>query len=263
MQAVPAPARAMSRRMSACVPRSFQRIRRVHVGSARSRPTSATLLGVTGSNVQRRRRERAVAAPAAGLLRIGQAVRGDYVRAARILGRLDVDVVLLQHEYGIFGGGEGRTCCRSPRSCRSRSSSRCTRFSRSRRAHQTEVLSAALRSGRAGDRDDRDRAAPARRERRVPRDKVRVVPHGAPPVLARRAEAQRALGRRQSLRGTYGAGGHRFLLSTFGLISPGKGLETVIEALPSIVERHPEVALRDRRAHTSGRCAAARGSSTD
>src|ERR1700751_5204285 len=38
---------------------------------------------------------------------IGQAVRGDYVRAARMLGRLDVDVVLLQHEYGIFGGRDG------------------------------------------------------------------------------------------------------------------------------------------------------------
>ena len=38
---------------------------------------------------------------------IAQGVRGDYVRAARILGRLDVDVVLLQHEYGIFGGRDG------------------------------------------------------------------------------------------------------------------------------------------------------------
>ena len=38
---------------------------------------------------------------------IAQAVRGDYVRAARILGHLDVDVVLLQHEYGIFGGRDG------------------------------------------------------------------------------------------------------------------------------------------------------------
>src|SRR5437764_2833366 len=38
---------------------------------------------------------------------IGQAVRGDYVRSARMLGRLDVDVVLLQHEYGIFGGLDG------------------------------------------------------------------------------------------------------------------------------------------------------------
>ncbi len=31
------------------------------------------------------------------------------------------------------------------------------------------------------------------------------------------------------------------MLSTFGLISAGKGIETVIEALPAIVERHPEV----------------------
>ncbi|MEY2523896.1 MAG: polysaccharide biosynthesis protein PslF, partial [Ilumatobacteraceae bacterium] len=30
---------------------------------------------------------------------ISQATRGDYVRAARILGRRDVDVVLLEHEY--------------------------------------------------------------------------------------------------------------------------------------------------------------------
>src|SRR4029077_4960392 len=33
----------------------------------------------------------------------------------------------------------------------------------------------------------------------------------------------------------------RFLLSTFGLLSAGKGLETALEALPAIVERHPEV----------------------
>jgi hypothetical protein len=38
---------------------------------------------------------------------IAQGVRGDYVRAARILGRLDIDVVLLQQEYGIFGGRDG------------------------------------------------------------------------------------------------------------------------------------------------------------
>ena len=41
------------------------------------------------------------------LATVSQGVRGDYVRAARLLGRLDVDVVLLQHEYGIFGGADG------------------------------------------------------------------------------------------------------------------------------------------------------------
>jgi glycosyltransferase involved in cell wall biosynthesis len=33
----------------------------------------------------------------------------------------------------------------------------------------------------------------------------------------------------------------RFLLSTFGLLSAGKGIETALDALPAIVERHPEV----------------------
>ncbi len=41
------------------------------------------------------------------LATVAQGIRGDYVRAARLLGRLDIDVVLLEHEYGIFGGDEG------------------------------------------------------------------------------------------------------------------------------------------------------------
>ena len=40
----------------------------------------------------------------------------------------------------------------------------------------------------------------------------------------------------------YPAKADRFLLSTFGLISAGKGLETVIDALPAIIERHPQIA---------------------
>ena len=41
------------------------------------------------------------------LATVSQGVRGDYIRAARLLGRLDIDVVLLEHEYGIFGGPDG------------------------------------------------------------------------------------------------------------------------------------------------------------
>ena len=77
-----------------------------------------------------------------------------------------------------------------------------------------------------------------------PDEKVRVVPHGAPPVLARRASElaiKRALGEPTGRAGRTVGSAERFLLSTFGLISAGKGLETVIEALPAIVERHPEV----------------------
>src|SRR6185437_5765853 len=68
-----------------------------------------------------------------------------------------------------------------------------------------------------------------------PEAKVRVVPHGAPVRIAERAA--------RSLRPppTPSAVDDPFRLSTFGLISPGKGLETVIEALPGMIERHPQI----------------------
>ena len=78
-----------------------------------------------------------------------------------------------------------------------------------------------------------------------PDSKVRVVPHGAPTGdrAARRrvcVGARRRRRRPQRPRRTAPTD-ERFLLSTFGLISAGKGLETAIAALPAIVERHPEV----------------------
>ena len=66
-------------------------------------------------------------------------------------------------------------------------------------------------------------------------EKVRVVPHGAPARIVARSIGEPAR------RPTSSAVSDPFRLSTFGLISPGKGLETVLDALPALVERHPEI----------------------
>ncbi len=66
-------------------------------------------------------------------------------------------------------------------------------------------------------------------------EKIRVVPHGAPARLI--ARAARVHEKRRSPASDVGGGFH---LSTFGLLSEGKGIETVIDALPAIIERHPE-----------------------
>jgi hypothetical protein len=58
--------------------------------------------------------------------------------------------------------------------------------------------------------------------------KVHVVPHGAPALLG-------------TLRRRSRGDGSRFVLSTFGLLSSGKGIETAIEAMPAVVDRHPQV----------------------
>jgi glycosyltransferase involved in cell wall biosynthesis len=160
---------------------------------------------------------------------IAQAVRGDYARAARILGRLDVDVVLLQHEYGIFGGADGAYVLSLAEELSQPLVVTLHTVLSDPTPHQAEVLGALCRQA------ERVIVMTETANRLLVEsglcapEKVRVVPHGAPTILAQRAAKRRP------------ADDDRFLLSTFGLISEGKGLETVIEALPAIVARHPEV----------------------
>ncbi|OGH07688.1 MAG: hypothetical protein A2W22_00440 [Candidatus Levybacteria bacterium RBG_16_35_11] len=64
-------------------------------------------------------------------------------------------------------------------------------------------------------------------------DRIRVIPHGIHHVPYNTSEhAKSILGFSNKL-----------ILSTFGLINPGKGIEYVIEALPPIVEKFPNVRL--------------------
>jgi glycosyltransferase involved in cell wall biosynthesis len=61
--------------------------------------------------------------------------------------------------------------------------------------------------------------------------KVRVIHHGVPDVPFSSTDTAKA---------AFGIG-QRLVISTFGLISRGKGLEYAIEAMRMIVRRHPEV----------------------
>ena len=65
----------------------------------------------------------------------------------------------------------------------------------------------------------------------VPAAKILVIHHGIPDVPAGDPGPQRA---------ALGIGGHRVFL-TFGLLSPGKGLDAALRALPPVVARHPDL----------------------
>ncbi len=160
------------------------------------------------------------------LATIAQAVRGDYVRTARMLGRMNVDVVLLQHEYGIFGGEDGEYVLSFARELAQPLVVTLHTVLSEPSPHQAEVLTELCGEAQLvivmTDTALRllvDCGA-------CPAEKVRVVPHGAPTRLTDRVPDGPS---------------DRFRLSTFGLLSPGKGIETAIEALPAIVERHPEI----------------------
>jgi glycosyltransferase involved in cell wall biosynthesis len=167
---------------------------------------------------------------------IAQAVRGDYVRTARMLRRLDVDVVLLQHEFGIFGGRDGEYVLSFAQELAQPLVVTLHTVLSEPKPHQHEVLTELCTEAELVIVMTDTALRLLVESGACPEEKVRVVPHGAPARIA-----ERAAGQRQSVRSTARVPDGPFRLSTFGLISPGKGLETVLEALPAMIERHPGV----------------------
>jgi len=176
------------------------------------------------------------------IARVRQNDRGDYSAAARVLERRGHDVVVIQHEYGIFGGDDGEHVVSLAEEIRQPMVLTLHTVLSAPSVRQAETLRAVC-----------DRAAlvcvfteTARKmvldARLVAPERVRVVPHGGPTELLSGANArrhfvpasQRAGGRPSD---TIGPG--RPVLTTFGLISPGKGIETAIAAMPAILARHP------------------------
>ncbi len=156
--------------------------------------------------------------------------REEYRVAAELINRSDAKVVSLQHEFGLFGGEWGelvlelvepldRPLVVTLHTVLPEPPPRARRVLRAlcRRAAAVVVMSPSavdLLETRYG----------------VPRTRVYVVWHGVPTIEpASREEAKRRLG----LEG-------RLVLSTFGLVSPGKGIEDVLDVLPEVVARHPQ-----------------------
>jgi len=176
-------------------------------------------------------RERGRHDPAEVVAQINQDVRSDYVAAARRLNDGDTDVVLVEHEYGIFGGEAGeyvlslveqltRPLVVTLHTVLSQPSVRQAEALRAL-CHRATLVTVFTETARRM----------VVEARLAPPERVRVVPHGAPAEL--HPDAVPAAGSRPF------AG--RTVLSTFGLISAGKGIEVAIRALPGIVAAHPEV----------------------
>jgi glycosyltransferase involved in cell wall biosynthesis len=154
----------------------------------------------------------------------------EYMRAADILNAGRFDTVCLQHEFGIFGGEAG--------------------------AHILELLPrltmpvvttfhTVLANPTAVQRAVMERIVDAsskvvvmaskgrellRSVYQVPDDKIEVIAHGIPNVAFVAPDAAKA---------KLGFGGKSVIL-TFGLLSPNKGIEVMIDAMPSILKRRAD-----------------------
>ena len=155
----------------------------------------------------------------------------DYIRAANYINTSSADVCILEHEFGIYGGESGiyilpfinrlekplisilHTVLKNP-------------------SYVQRVIIRELADQSAKIIVMSHRAVEFLTEiYDIPVEKIQIIEHGVPNLEAPEVNPVKALTPFKNKR----------VLLTFGLISRNKGLETVVRALPRIVEKHPDV----------------------
>lgn len=153
-----------------------------------------------------------------------------YKAAADFLNSSDVDLVCLQHEYGIYGGKAGSHVLRLLQHLKMPVVTTLHTVLREPDVDQLIVLQ------EIAARSDRLIVMSEHSSRflqdvfRVPGEKIDLIPHGIPDL---------PFAEPASYKDSFSTG--KTVLLTFGLLSPNKGFESMIQALPRIVTRHPNV----------------------
>jgi glycosyltransferase involved in cell wall biosynthesis len=157
---------------------------------------------------------------------------GEYIEVAKKINETDsIKTVNIQHEYGIFGGEYGsylipflesvdkpvvttlHTLLPNPDDKMKRTMQVIAEKSECM-VVMTHIAVDILRN-----------------EYRIKDANITVIPHGIPSVPYKPSEGEKA---KMGFKG-------KIILSSFGMINPGKGYEQVIKALPPVIEKHPNL----------------------
>lgn len=154
-----------------------------------------------------------------------------YRRAADFLNINNVELVCLQHEYGIYGGPAGSHILALMRDLHMPIVTTLHTILEHPSQDQLTVLQEVIAlSNRVVVMSERG-CEFLEHIYDVPADKIDFIPHGIPDVPFTDSSFYKDL---------FGVEGKMVLLS-FGLLSQSKGIEDVISALPAIVEKYPNV----------------------
>lgn len=156
---------------------------------------------------------------------------GDYALAAEYANLSGFDAVCVQHEFGIYGGPEGRYI---------------TEMMEGLRGPVVSILHTVLAETTQGYRDSLLRVAALsehlvvlnpkavpilKNSYGVPENKIHVIHHGVP---------EAPFVDPNYYKDKFAAEG-KLVILTFGFLSRNKGIEMMLEALPEVVRAHPEV----------------------
>jgi glycosyltransferase involved in cell wall biosynthesis len=154
-----------------------------------------------------------------------------YLRAADFLNITDVDVLCLEHEFGIFGGTAGSHVLALLRELRMPIVTTLHTVLREPNDEQRRVMRELTRlSTRLVVMSERGQEF-LRDVYQTPAAKIDLIPHGIPDM---------PFADPNYFKDEFAVAGKQVLL-TFGLLSPNKGIEYALHALPEIIREFPNV----------------------
>lgn len=164
-------------------------------------------------------------------LTIRKNVKADYISAADYINSSNIDIVSIQHEFGLFGGDGGsylniflKRLTKPLITTMHTVLEKCSQ----------DYLYSTLDICRASDKlvvMNKRGVKILRDFYRVPENKIRLIPHGIPDLPFVDTDRYKT---RLGLKG-------RKTILTFGLLSKNKGIEVMLKALPTIVKNDPSV----------------------
>ena len=162
--------------------------------------------------------------------KIGRDFIEDYILMADFLNQSSVDVVNIQHEFGIFGGEAGEYICAFLDRIKKPVATTLHTVLPNFENRAKEVFSRIVEKSTAVVVLNETTRSLVK-QFGVPPKKVRLIPHGCPDLpLVPSSKVKPNLGLK-----------NKVVLSTFGLLSRGKGIEHVIQALPEIIKKEPRI----------------------
>lgn len=165
------------------------------------------------------------------VMEILQHDRESYIRTAQAVGSSNIELLVIEHEYGIFGGEAGEYILDFVGNLRIPFITTLHTVLPNPSEKQRLILS------RLGEKSEkvvtmaRNTKPILEKIYGIPASKIEVIHHGVP---------HRILDSRENLKEKHGLSG-RSVVSTFGLIGPGKGLEYGIEAISRVAKTHKDV----------------------
>jgi len=161
--------------------------------------------------------------------RIARDVLPDYVSAAHWIDTRPFEVVSLQHEYGIWGGEDGAYVLDFVKALRTPVVATLHTVLQNPTQSQRSILTELVRAAAQTVVMSESAAALLTNSYGIDPRRLEIVPHGVPqvPMVAP-----------DSVKAQLGLGGHTVILS-FGLLGPGKGYQSAINAMPAVVAADP------------------------